>query len=335
MTYSSSSLTAFYNLNAKNLTTAYKKILSSTLSTIGDFESLYKTTVADMTIDQFRHIQEGWFHMSEVKNENRRLRCALEYLLWYSQNIGDVKDLDEKIDFFNDTDSYYKYQNSHYWGLFLKDFDTLYSVANQSYVEKVPESRRSTITADLIVVAMILCYSSGLWLETVNIKESDFSSDFSKFVYNGKTYDIDDRGIEYLKIYNQQKNIIANGNKTYMKSDSEYFIKYVLPESKVNEKSGQKYNNVYYCTKLLRLSNQYHKMYPHMNPNINFTDESINMSGYFYRACQNIEKNQSFSPNNPKEYDMAWEKYILAHPFMKYSIPQMMAYRDIYLSQTI
>ena len=76
-------------------------------------------------------------------------------------------------------------------------------------------------------------------------------------------------------------------------------------------------------------------MYPHMNPNINFTDESINMSGYFYRACQNIEKNQSISPNNPKEYDMAWEKYILAHPFLKYSIPQMMAYRDIYLSQTI
>ena len=273
--------------------------------------------------------------MSEVKNETRRLRCALEYLVWYSENIGNVKDFDEKIAFFNDTDSYYKYQNTHYCGLFLKDFDALYSIANQSYIEKVPEQKRNSITADLIVVAMILCYSTGLWLETVNIKETDFNSDFSKLFYNGKSYDIDDRGTDYLKTYSEQKSIIANGNKLYLKSDSDYYIKYVLPESKVDEKIGQKYNNEYYCVKLLRLNNLYHKTYPNINPNLNFTEESINMSGYFYRASQNIEIFQSISPSNFKEYNIAWEKYILAHPFMKYKVPQMMIYRDQYLSQTI
>lgn len=70
MTYSNSSLSAFYDINAVNLSTAYKKILSSTLTTIGSFEEFYKTTITDMTIDQFKHVQEGWFHMSEVKKRN-------------------------------------------------------------------------------------------------------------------------------------------------------------------------------------------------------------------------------------------------------------------------
>ena len=335
MTYSNYSLTVFYNLNSGSLSTAYKKILSSTLTTIGNFETLYKTTIADMTIDQFSRIKEGWFHMSEIKNENRRLRYLAEYIIWYSENINTVKDFDEKISFLNDTSSYFEFQKNHYWGLFLKDFDTLFSIANQSYIDKVPESQRNSITADLIVVAMILCYSSGLWLETTDIKETDFNSDFSKFVYKGNSYDIDERGIDYLKIYSQQKKIIANGNKNYVKSDSEYFIKYILPLSKVDEKIGQKYNSEYYCVKLLRLNNLYHKMYPDLNPNINFTDESIKMSGYFYRACHDIEEIQSISRSDSKKYNLDWERYILANPFMKYSVPQMMIYRDIYLSQTI
>ena len=113
-------LQMFYDTMKPNLTKAFASIVSCVMLNIDEFESYYGKTIADMDIESFNHIKEGWFHTAHRKNENRKLKYTAEYLHWYDINIGKVCDLQDKVHLLENTKEYYDYQKSHYWGLFLK-----------------------------------------------------------------------------------------------------------------------------------------------------------------------------------------------------------------------
>ena len=275
-------LQMFYDTMKPNLTKAFASIVSCVMLNIDEFESYYGKTIADMDIESFNHIKEGWFHTAHRKNENRKYTA--EYLHWYDINIGKVCDLQDKVHLLENTKEYYDYQKSHYWGLFLKNFDELYKVANMSYIDKVPEEVRNSITADVVVVAMIICYSSGLWIKSVNVKTADISSDCREFNYEGTTYKVCDKGVPYLKLYCQQDYVITNGNKPLYKNDSEYLMKYLVKQSEVKAKLNKVYPSNYLNHKLQILNDRYHSIYPDLGRNIKFTPESLYLSGYLNKA---------------------------------------------------
>ena len=319
-------LQMFYDTMKPNLTKAFASIVSCTVSDIDEFEAHYIETITDMDFELFEHIKEGWFHTIHRKNESRKLRYTIEYLLWYNNNIGAVRDLQDKVCLLENTKEYFEYQDSHYWGLFLKNFDELYNVANRSYVEKVPENIRNSITADVLVVGMIICYSSGLWSKSVDIKMADVSNDYTKFSYEGKTYKVCDDGVPYLKLYCQQDSVITNGNKPLYKNDGEYLMKYLVKQGQVEEKYNKVYQPNYLNNKLRLLNNEYHSMYPDLFRNVKFTPDSIYLSGYLNKAL-------SILPINADLND--WRKYVNENPISNHSISEIITLKDIYLSQTI
>lgn len=316
----------FYDAAKPNISSTFAPFVSCTISDIDDFESYYGETIAEMDMKMFDHIKEGWFHSAYRKNENRKLRYTVEYLIWYDKNIGSVCDLQEKIHLLGNTKAYYEYQKSHYWGLFLKNFDELYNMANMSYVDKVPESIRNSITADVVVVAMIICYSSGLWTKSVNIKSTDISSDYKEFTYEGTTYKICDEGISYLKLYCQQDSVITNGNKPLYKNDSEYLMKYLVKQSEVEDKFGKIYPSNYLNHKLQILNERYHSIYPDLGRNVKFTPESLYLSGYLNKALSVLPPDANFND---------WRKYIFKNPVKNYSVSDIITLKGLYLNQNI
>ena len=319
-------LQMFYDTMKPNLTTPLASFVSCTISDIDEFEAYYGKPITDMNMELFHHIIEGWFHSSYRKTENRKLKYTAEYLRWYDKNIGKVCDLQDKVQLLENTKEYYDYQKSHYWGLFLKKFDELYKVANMSYVDKVPESIRNSITADVVVVAMIICYSSGLWIKSVNIKSADISSDYSEFIYDGTTYKICDEGVPYLKLYCQQHSVLTNGNKPLYKNVSEYLMKYLVKQSEVEAKLNKIYPSNYLNHKLQILNERYHSIYPDLGRNIKFTPESLYLSGYLNKALSVLPPDANFND---------WRGYIFKNPIKNYSVSEIITLKDIYLSQTI
>lgn len=319
-------LQMFYDTMKPNLTKAFASIVSCVMLNIDEFESYYGKTIADMDIESFNHIKEGWFHTAHRKNENRKLKYTAEYLHWYDINIGKVCDLQDKVHLLENTKEYYDYQKSHYWGLFLKNFDELYKVANMSYIDKVPEEVRNSITADVVVVAMIICYSSGLWIKSVNVKTADISSDCREFNYEGTTYKVCDKGVPYLKLYCQQDYVITNGNKPLYKNDSEYLMKYLVKQSEVKAKLNKVYPSNYLNHKLQILNDRYHSIYPDIGRNIKFTPESIYLSGYLNKALSVLSPDANFND---------WRGYLFKNPIKNHSVSEIMTLKDLYLNQNI
>lgn len=319
-------LKMFFEVVKPNLTNTIASFVSCTISDIDEFEAYYGKPITDMDMELFNHIKEGWFHSSYRKTENRKLRYTVEYLLWYDKNIGGVCDLQDKIHLLGDTKTYYEYQKSHYWGLFLKNFDGLYNIANMSYVDKVPEDIRNSITADVVAVAMIICYSSGLWTKSVNIRTADISNDYKEFTYEGITYKVCDKGVSYLKLYCQQDSVITNGNKPLYKNDSEYLMKYLVKQGEVEAKLNKIYPSNYLNHKLQILNDRYHSIYPDIGRNIKFTPESIYLSGYLNKALSVLSPDANFND---------WRGYLFKNPIKNHSVSEIMTLKDLYLNQNI
>lgn len=319
MKYYNQDLTSFFEQAKEGLTSIRQSILSSSLSDINEFENSYGKDIVDMDYDMFIHIREGWFSADYRKNETRKLSYAYEYLAWYKTNVRDVIDFDKKIELLKNLDDYYKYRRSHYLGIFIKDFSRIFSIANEKYIT----STTGGMTADTMVAAMVICYSSGIFQKAVNIKTTDFSSDFTEFKYNGISYQIYE-GAEYLKLYNKQGKIATVQNRIFYKTKSQYFLKYHVGKSQIGSKDDEVFNYNTLNAKLRLLNIDYHERFKNIPPTVKFSDQSIALSGYYSTAFKELSADST---------DSKWREYIFKHPFQKLDTPQIITYKDTYLNQ--
>ena len=319
MRYYNQDLTLFFEQAKENLTSARQSILSSALSDINEFENYYGKDIVDMNYEMFVRIREGWFSTDCRKNETRKLTYAYEFLMWYNTNIRDVIDFDKKIEFINNLDDYYKYRYSHYLGMFVKDFDHIFSIVNEKYIT----STNGEMTADTMVAAMVICYSTGIFQKAVNIKMTDFSSDFTELKYDGTDYPIYE-GSEYLKLYSEQEKIATAQNRVLYKTQSPYFLKYLVAESQIGSKDYEIFNYNTLNAKLRMLNIEYHERFKNIPPTVKFSDQSIALSGYYSIAFKEL------STDSP---DSKWREYIFNHPFKGIDTPHIILYKDTYLNQ--
>lgn len=319
MRYYNKDLSLFFEQAKEGLTSIRQSILSSALSDINEFENYYGKDIVDMNYETFIHIREGWFSADYRKNETRKLTYAYEFLMWYNTNIRNVVDFDKKIELINNLDDYYKYRRSHYLGIFVKDFNRIFSISNEKYIT----STTGEMTADTMVAAMVICYSSGIFQKAVNIKTADFSSDFTEFKYDGVKYPIYE-GSEYLKLYSEQEKITTIQNRTLYKTQSQYFLKYHVVKSQIGSKDNIVFNYNTLNAKLRMLNIEYHERFKHIPPTVKFSDQSIALSGYYSNAFKELSVESS---------DSKWREYIFNHPFKDIDTPHIIIYKDTYLNQ--
>lgn len=319
MKYYNKDLSMFFDQAKVGLTDVRQSILSSALSDVNEFENYYGKDIVNMDYDMFIHIREGWFSADYRKNETRKITYAYEFLMWYKTNIRDVVDFDKKIELLNNLDDYYKYRRSHYLGIFVKDFNRIFSIANEKYMTSVIGG----MTADTMVAAMIICFSSGIFQKAVNIKTTDFSSDFTEFKYNGSDYPIYE-GSEYLKLYSEQENITTVQNRVLYKTHSQYFLKYHVVKTQIGSKDDTVFNYNTLNAKLRLLNIDYHERFKIIPPTVKFSDQSIALSGYYSMAFKKL---------SPESSDSEWREYIFNHPFNIVDTPQIILYKDTYLNQ--
>lgn len=319
MRYYNKDLSLFFEQAKEGLTSIRQSILSSALSDINEFENYYGKDIVDMNYETFIHIREGWFSADYRKNETRKLTYAYEFLMWYNTNIRNVVDFDKKIELINNLDDYYKYRRSHYLGIFVKDFNRIFSISNEKYIT----STTGEMTADTMVAAMVICYSSGIFQKAVNIKTADFSSDFTEFKYDGVKYPIYE-GSEYLKLYSEQEKITTIQNRTLYKTQSQYFLKYHVVKSQIGNKDNIVFNYNTLNAKLRMLNIEYHERFKHIPPTVKFSDQSIALSGYYSNAFKELSVESS---------DSKWREYIFNHPFKDIDTPHIIIYKDTYLNQ--
>ena len=304
----------------EQLTKGQKYTIGGTLNSVDEFENSIGKSIMDMTIQEFEKIREGWFQVQTARTERRKILCLIQYMEWYHYNKKGIVDFEEKKTFLNNTSEYKEYRNSNYMGIFVKDFDVLFKLSS-TYKYALNRDTDEPVS-DPGIISIIFCYNSGLLLETGLIKSKDVANDYSSFVYEGKEYEIPIQARNYLKLYDEQKVIVAQSNQKYYKSESEYFIKMGAHQRQLNGLLGKPCSHSVILNRMKLLSNEYCKRYN--LPNMSYTKESIFLSGYFDKAVKEIDLSDS---------DLKWREYFTNHKFENKDNIQMINFKNAYAKQ--
>lgn len=304
----------------EQLTKTQKYTIGGTLNNIDEFENSIGKSIMDMTLSEFEKIREGWFQVQTARTERRKILCLIKYMEWYNQNKGVIVDFKEKITFLNKTSEYKEYRDSNYMGIFVKDFDALFSLST-TYKYALNRDIDEPVS-DPGIVSIVFCYNSGLLLETGLIKSKDVAGDYSSFIYDGKEYEIPIQARNYLKLYDEQKIVVAQSNQKYYKSESEYFIKMGAHQRQLDGLLGKPCSHSVILNRIRLLNSEFCQKYSF--PNMSYTKESIFLSGYFDKAIKEIELDDS---------DLKWREYFIKHKFRNKDNLQMLNFKNAYAKQ--